>query len=176
MSDLAALLNRYRDMLRPAAAALSVVIALLATVFAASTSQTPSAPLDDDRNSGYVDPSFEDGQNLEQIRQDFFYAVLVLRSAEPGVGPVTMDLELQRIAQAHAEGNAVTGVEENLNQPVAMVQHHLPVESATGRSLLDAFLYSDAHTGVFLDSRHEHVGIGVAQGHGNVWITVVFSQ
>ncbi|MHA2789712.1 hypothetical protein ACXZ66_11295 [Corynebacterium sp. S7] len=176
MPNFASVLDRYKDLFRPVVAALSVVFALLSTIFTAMNSTAPDTSSVNARANGYVAPPYTQSQNLEQIRGDFFYAVLSLRADEPGIDPVAINLDLQRVAQLHAEGNAVTGNEANLDMSVAMVQHHLPIDQATGRSLLDAFLYSPEHTAVLLDSRHKNIGVGVAQGHENVWITVVFSQ
>lgn len=136
-------------------------------------SSTPATPSGD---SGYEEPGVEQQAELDEIRNDINLAIKHLRHNEE-VPPVFMDLfDLQRAAQAHAETVAVTGKLQNSEQNVTMLQHHLPESGASGHAFLDAWLHSQAHTEVILDPRHVFYGIGVAVGHGEVWVAVQFSD
>ncbi|WIM67254.1 hypothetical protein QP027_09040 [Corynebacterium breve] len=179
MSSFPRTLSDALALLQPFAAVLAVVYALVTTFVTAETTPPPPPATPDSgstRAEGYVAPSFDEAEELEKIRADFFTAVLDLRANEPGIGPVHLDFNLQRVAQEHAEGNAVTNEEARIDAPVAMVQNNKPAYRANAYVLLDDFLHSPAHTRVLLDPRHENIGIGVAQGHDRVWVVVAFSQ
>lgn len=136
-------------------------------------SSTPGTPSGD---SGYEAPGLEKQLELDQIRNDINLAIKQLRHNEQ-VPPVLMDpFDLQRAAQDHAEKVAVAGELRNSEQNVTMLQHHLPEAEASGYAFLEAWLHSEAHTEVVLDSRYDLYGIGVAVGHDEVWVAVQFSD
>ncbi|MCS5480273.1 hypothetical protein NYP18_11465 [Corynebacterium sp. YIM 101645] len=136
-------------------------------------SSTPGSPSGD---SGYEAPGLERQAELDQIRNDINLAIKHLRHNEQ-VPPVLMDpFELQPAAQEHAEKVAVSGELQNSGQNVTMLQHSLPESGASGHAFLEAWLHSEAHTEVVLDPRYVFYGIGVAVGHGKVWVAVQFSD
>lgn len=179
------------QLLRTVLALLGVIVAVVATVSAAQQSDSGSSnPASESRRDGYVDPDFETMQKLEEIRQDFFTAVGQLR-IDDALSPVSVDLELQRLAQQHAEGNAVTAeqplIEHDGSEPhedadgaeegrIAQVSASMPLETASGYAFLDMIIRSQKHMDVLLNPAHRHVGVGVAYGKERVWVVVAFSQ
>lgn len=182
------------QLLRTVLALLGVIVAVVATVSAAQQSDSGSSnPASESRRDGYVDPDFETMQKLEEIRQDFFTAVGQLR-IDDALSPVSIDLELQRLAQQHAEGNAVTAqqprIEHDGNEPredthtaigaeegrIAQVSASMPLETASGYAFLDMIIRSQKHMDVLLNPAHRHVGVGVAYGKERVWVVVAFSK
>ena len=127
-------------------------------------------------NSGKVEiVTRDDPRALELIRHDVNLAIKLLRHEE-GAPPVVMDpFNLQLQAQQWAEHTAVAGRQENSPRNVTMIQHNLPESEASGHAFVDAWLHSEAHTGVILDARYTFYGIGVAVGHGRVWVAVQYS-
>ncbi|AGF73317.1 CAP domain-containing protein [Corynebacterium halotolerans] len=167
-----------RDLL-PRLTALMTVVSLVWAVVAGLGGSTPPAPEPDDDVPGaelpdYQQPPLEVQEELETIRTDLIQAVLELRHGE-GVPPVVTDGNLQIGAQHWAERNAVLGREDNSPANVAMVQAHLPIEQASGHTLLDQWLHSGPHTAVLIDPAHTVRGVGLAHGHGQVWAVVQFS-
>lgn len=162
------------QLLRAVLAVLGIVSAVALTVVSAQHSDGSSHA--DGRGDSYVDPDFETGQQLEEIRTDFFTAIAQLR-IDDTLPPVSLDPELQRTAQAQAEGNAVTGEQPPLDagEKTAQVSAHLPVEQASGYEFFELFTHSPEHMEVLLDDRHRDVGIGVAYGRGDVWVVVAFA-
>ncbi|RSZ63218.1 CAP domain-containing protein [Corynebacterium hylobatis] len=135
-----------------------------------------STPGTSSGDSGYKAPGLEKQAELDQIRNDINLEIKHLRHNEQ-VPPVLMDpFELQREAQDHAEKVAVAGQLQNSEQNVTMLQHHLPESGTSGHAFLEAWLHSQAHTDVVLDPRYVFYGIGVAVGHGEVWVAVQFSE
>ncbi|QGU05422.1 CAP domain-containing protein [Corynebacterium comes] len=126
--------------------------------------------------SDYEVPDLDRQSELELIRNDVNLAIKHLRHEE-GAPPVLMDpVNLQLHAQRWAEHTAVTGRQDNSPQNVTMIQHSLPEAGASGHAFVDAWLHSQAHTDVLLDERYTFYGIGVAVGHGRVWVAVQFSS
>ena len=125
--------------------------------------------------AGYEAPDAVRQAELEQIRNDVNLAIKQLRHEE-GVPPVVMDpVNLQLQAQRWAEKTAVDGRQGDSPQNVTMIQHNLPDAAASGHAFVDAWLRSRPHTDVLLDERCTFYGIGVAVGHGRVWVAVQLS-
>lgn len=123
----------------------------------------------------YEAPDLNRQAELETIRNDINLAIKQLRFDELAP-PVIMDpLNLQFEAQRWAEQAAVTGRLEDSPQNVTMIQHKLPEAGASGYAFLEDWLRSPSHTNVLLDPRYTFYGIGVAVGHGQVWVAVQFS-
>ncbi|AJK69638.1 CAP domain-containing protein [Corynebacterium marinum] len=137
---------------------------------AAGPGGEPSGP-----EAGYEVPDLDTQAELELIRHDVNLAIKLLRHEE-GAPPVVMDpFNLQLQAQQWAEHTAVAGRQENSPRNVTMIQHNLPESEASGHAFVDAWLHSEAHTAVLLDERYTFYGIGVAVGHGRVWVAVQYS-
>lgn len=138
----------------------------------------PVSPSDGDEagyEAGYEAPDAVRQAELEQIRNDVNLAIKHLRHEE-GVPPVVMDpVNLQLQAQRWAEKTAVDGRQGDSPQNVTMIQHNLPDAAASGHAFVDAWLRSRPHTDVLLDERCTFYGIGVAVGHGRVWVAVQLS-
>ena len=165
--DLRGLLSQLGMFLSVAGLAMTLITGL------SGGSSTPGTPSGD---GGYEAPGLEKQAELDQIRNDINLAIKHLRHNEQ-VPPVLMDpFELQREAQDHAEEVAVAGQLQNSEQNVTMLQHHIPESEASGHAFLEAWLHSQAHTEVVLDSRYVFYGIGVAVGHDEVWVAVQFSD
>ncbi|MCG7278336.1 CAP domain-containing protein [Corynebacterium imitans] len=169
------------QLLRTILGVLGLIAAVAVTVSAAQHQPAggSSNPTVDDRRAGYVAPDFETGQKLEEIRQDFFTAVRQLRS-DDALPPVSLDPELQRLAQQHAEGNAVTKTQPNLEpddgRDIGQVSASMPLENASGHAFLELIIHSQKHMDVLLNPEHRYMGVGVAYGHGEVWVVVAFSH
>lgn len=167
-----------RDLLSTLGMLLSVA-GLAASLLMGATgdagSGTPADPGQLPAGPGYEVPDLDTQSELELIRNDVNLAIKHLRHEE-GAPPVLMDpFNLQLQAQRWAERSAVTGRQENSPQNVTMIQHNLPASEASGHAFVDAWLRSPAHTDVLLDGRYTFYGIGVAVGHGRVWVTVQYS-
>lgn len=123
---------------------------------------------------GYVLPEPGVQARLSEISNEVAAAVTALRLQEHGQ-ILQHDPVLQLAAQQHAERTAVLGELVNSPHNVAMVQHSLPLEAASGHAVMDAWLRSAPHTEVLLDQRYFFSGIGVAYGHGRVWVALQLS-
>lgn len=155
--------------------ALGLVLSLAAGLTSSGSDDSHVFDCPDPDAPAYEVPGPEDAERLEEIRVDIDTAVRELRQKE-SVPPVVMDpVRLQRGAQRWAECSAASGRQSNSPADVTMLQHHLPVQNASGHAFLDAWLHSQPHTDVILDERYVFYGIGVAQGHGEVWVTLQFS-
>lgn len=167
------------QLLRAILGVLGLIAAVALTVSAAQhPSSGSSNPAAEERRAGYVDPDFETTQKLEEIRQDFFTAVRQLR-IDDALPPVSPDPELQRLAQQHAEGNAVSKEQPSLEPgdggDIGQVSASMPVAEASGHAFLELIIHSQEHMDVLLNPEHRSIGVGVAYGDGQVWVVVAFS-
>lgn len=167
--------------LQPAVTLLLGLLALLSTVLLGlNTSSNDATTPPVGSSVDYRYPGYEEQMRLETIKTDINAGIKSLRDSEfeyshTAVGPVVMDLDLQRLAQQKAESNAVEGREPGLDRNVAMVQAHMPAKNASGRALLQQWLDSNAHSEVLVDPRHTFYGIGAAYSDDFVWVVVLFS-
>lgn len=126
-------------------------------------------------DTGYVQPDPETQARLAQIRDDVGAALVDLR-AEEGVPPVAMTLRLQYAAQRQAERNAVAGEELASPHNVTMLQYSMPLESASGYAVVDAWLHSEAHAAEMLNPRYTLYASAVTVGHGKVWVALQLAE
>lgn len=162
-----------RDLL-PSASVLLTVAGLLMSLLMAVLPGNPETEDPGDPDTGYVQPAPDVQAGLENIRTDINAALIELRHEE-GVPPLVPAPHLQLAAQRLAERSAVAGQQLPSPNNVTMVQHHLPVESASGHAFLEAWLHSPAHTAPLLDARYAFSAVGIAVGHGEVWVAVQLS-
>ncbi|MDO5512229.1 CAP domain-containing protein [Corynebacterium sp.] len=163
----------FMDLL-PNVSVLLTVAGLLAALLMAVLPNNPATEDPGDPDTGYVQPDPQTQESLEQIRRDINAAVIELRDKE-GVPPLLPAPHLQLAAQRLAERSAVAGQQLPSDNNVTMVQHHLPVAEASGHAFLNAWLHSTAHTEALLDARYVFSAVGVAIGHGEVWVAVQLS-
>lgn len=164
-----------RDLLSKAGILLTVaslVMSLLLAVLPGGPATTDPGDSGDD--IGYVTPDPDTQARLTEIRNDLTVAIATLRVKEH-VPPVLHDPHLELSAQRHAQKIAVLGEHVPSPNNVTMLQHSLPLESASGHAFLDAWLHSEPHTAVLIDERYSFFGAGVAVGHGRVWVTLQLS-
>lgn len=164
-----------KDMLSHA----GVLLTLASLVMSLLLAFTPGGPASTDPGDpgddiGYVTPDAETQARLTEIRNDFAIAVTTLRVKEH-VPPLAHDAHLELSAQRHAQKTAVLGRHVESPNNVTMLQHSLPLESASGHAFMEAWLHSAPHTAVLLDDRYSFYGAGVAVGHGRVWVTLQLS-
>ncbi|GAB2515780.1 hypothetical protein CATRI_10695 [Corynebacterium atrinae] len=163
-----------RDLLRHIGLFVSAIGTILSMIFGSASGADPIDPVNPEQS--YESPSPEEQAQLEEIRTELNTAILELRYNTP-VNPVVMDVfELQSQAQKWAERTAVLGKEEATKDNVAMIQHNLPVGEASAYNFVDAWIRSEPHLNVLIDPDHTFYGIGVAQAHGRVWVTIQFSR
>lgn len=129
----------------------------------------------------YVAPDLDAQAHLDTIREDFGSGLQELRIRELEAtgnfaAPLVLDPQLALQAQKLAESNAVENKEGELDRNLSAIQLHLPVESSSAQQFFQQIVSSQPHTDVLVDPEMTFYGIGVAQGHGQVWLTVVMSR
>lgn len=162
-------------------AVLVSLAALISTVILGTSSGTG----DDEHtvpgsSDSYVDPGIADQVRLGQIEGELRHGLQELRADDAfehlgGSGPLTQLPNLDEQALTTAKSNAVEGQEGTLDLNVTMLQAHLPVEEATAANLLGLWLHSEEHTELIVNSDYAFYGLGVAQGHGQVWVVLLLS-
>lgn len=139
---------------------------------------------DPDRQVGssdeYIAPPLDDQARLDDIHQEFGSAVQELRLREleasgSFAAALVLDPQLALQAQALAESNAVEGLEGTLDRNLSVIQLNLPVEEANAHAFVQQIVTSEPHTAVLVDPNVAFYGIGLAQGHNRVWLTLVMS-
>ncbi|MDO5669011.1 MAG: CAP domain-containing protein [Corynebacterium sp.] len=126
-------------------------------------------------DTGYVQPDPDTQAALDKIREDVGLALLQLR-AEEGVAPVAMTPGLQFAAQRQAERNAVAGEELPSPHNVTMLQYSMPLDTASGHAVVDAWLHSEAHAAQMLHPRYTLYATAVTFGHGKVWVALQLAE
>ena len=79
-------------------------------------------------------------------------------------------------AQRQAERNAVAGEELASPHNVTMLQYSMPLESASGYAVVDAWLHSEAHAAEMLNPRYTLYASAVTVGHGKVWVALQLAE
>lgn len=173
-------LSLLRDV-KPLVTALGGIFAILLTVVLGLSSPGAQDPGREVGSSDdYIAPMPDDQAHLEEIRTDMGYAIKELRAREfeeTGVlvPPMVIDPTLQIQADRWAQSNAVENSESAIERNIAMLQVHLPAEEATAEKLVGLILQSQPHTDLLLDPGMSFYGIGMAQGHGQVWAVIMMS-
>ena len=57
-----------------------------------------------------------------------------------------------------------------------MVQHHLPVDQASGYDFVEAFRSSPAHVNALRDRRMTTAAVGVAYSDSQVWVVIQLEE
>ena len=126
-------------------------------------------------------------QRLNTIQSEVYDAVNLMR-AEGGLGNAFEYPERAEEAQRKAEYNSVTGTEENSDENIGMLQHHLPreaevgpdgeilVPAASGYEFIEAFRGSEPHYNVLMEPTNQFMAVGTAySAHDDtVWLVIQF--
>lgn len=160
--------------LLPGAGVLFTLASLLSSLLLALVPANPDTEDPGDADTGYVQPDLLLQDELEQIRVDINSALVELRFQE-SVPPTVPAPHLQLATQLQVERSAVAGHWVDSPNNVTAVRHRLPVESASGHAFMEAWLHSPEHTAALLDTRPVFSAVGVAVGHGEVWVSVQLS-
>ncbi|MDY3127333.1 MAG: CAP domain-containing protein [Corynebacterium sp.] len=157
-------------------------VALILTLFAATQSllhpnqsDTSSKPAPATPVDNYVEPDLATAAKLDVIRNEVYGAVNEMR-AQAQVGQAFSYQYRSDAAAAKAQLNAVTGREDKTDENIGMLQAHLPLAEASGWKFIEKFRISPAHVQTLLAPQFLHMAVGVAYGHGNVWLVIQFES
>ncbi|GAA1470553.1 CAP domain-containing protein [Corynebacterium aurimucosum] len=95
---------------------------------------------------------------------------------EDGQAPLVPWIDRQTAAREKAECNAVTKTQDSAEENVQMVQHHLPLEEASGYQFMEAFLASPDHVAALRDRRMSTAAVGVAYNDGEVYVVIQLEE
>ncbi|MDO5032990.1 hypothetical protein [Corynebacterium sp.] len=135
-----------------------------------STDEDPEAVPD---NCGYDDSAYglDVDKQLRTVRDDITTALNTWRT-EDGLAPLAPWFSQQQEATAKAQCNAVTGTQKPSEDNVQMVQHHLPLEQASGYEFIEAFRSSPEHVAALRDRDMTFAAVGTAYGDGEIYVVI----
>lgn len=150
---------------------LVAAILSLSSPSAGGSSQDTPAP----RTCDYELPDRSIQRELERTQTDLMEALNAWR-AEDQQAPLLPWIDRQTAAREKAECNAVTHSEEPAEENIQMVQHHLPVDQASGYDFVEAFRSSPAHVNALRDRRMTTAAVGVAYSDSQVWVVIQLEE
>ncbi len=132
-----------------------------------SQDSEPPAPATCD----YELPDVPVQRQLATIQDELIEALNTWRK-EDGQAPLVPWIERQTAAREKAECNAVTKTEEHTDENVQMVQHHLPVDTASGYEFMEDIRRSPDSVAALRDPRMTTAAVGTAYSDGKVYVVI----
>lgn len=169
------------DLARIGITTITLVLTLLAATAAGSSTPTDDGSSNDIPAPGqahhpdYVQPDPAVQKKLDTIQAEVYGAVNKMREGQ-GLGHSFAYPDRQDAAQYKAETNAVTGREDLTDENIGMLQHHLPLEEASGYEFIEVLSQSPEHAAVFMNPTNLHMAVATAYSASDnqVWLVIQF--
>lgn len=172
--DLARLLQLVLTALVLGGTLVAAVVSLTSPSQGGSSNDKP-APEPAPASCDYELPEVHVQRQLETIQHELIEALNTWR-AEDNQGPLVPWIDRQTAAREKAECNAVTKTENPADENIQMVQHHLPLDKASGYEFVEAFRQSPSHVAALRDRRMSTAAVGVAYNDGQVYVVIQLEE
>lgn len=172
--DLARLLQGILTTLVLGGTLVAAVISLTSPSKGGSSDDRP-APEPTPASCDYELPEVHVQRKLETIQHELIEALNTWRE-EDNQGPLVPWIDRQTAAREKAECNAVTKTEKPADENIQMVQHHLPLEKASGYEFVEAFRQSPSHVAALRDRRMSTAAVGAAYNDGQVYVVIQLEE
>ncbi|MCQ9676861.1 MULTISPECIES: hypothetical protein [Corynebacterium] len=172
--DLVLLLKRVLTAVVFGGTLVTAIISLTSPSQDGSSKDTP-APEPAPAACDYELPEVYVQRQLQDIQTDLIEALNEWRK-EDNQGPLLPWIERQTAAREKAECNAVTHSQKPADENVQMVQHHLPLDQASGYEFVEAFRQSPSHLAALRDRRMSTAAVGVAYSDGEVYVVIQLEE
>ncbi|OFP65027.1 hypothetical protein HMPREF2978_08310 [Corynebacterium sp. HMSC074C01] len=170
--DLIPLLQRILTVLVLGGTLVTAVISLT-TPSEDGSSQEPDTPAPE--KCDYELPDVPVQRQLTTIQEELMEGLNKWRK-EDGQAPLVPWIERQTAAREKAECNAVTHKEEHTEENVQMVQHHLPVDKASGYEFMEDIRRSPDSVAALRDPRMTTAAVGTAYSDGKVYVVIQLEE
>lgn len=172
--DLARLLQLVLTALVLGGTLVAAVVSLTSPSQGGSSNDKP-APEPAPASCDYELPEVHVQRQLETIQHELIEALNTWRE-EDNQGPLVPWIDRQTAAREKAECNAVTKTEKPADENIQMVQHHLPLDQASGYEFVEAFRQSPSHVAALRDRRMSTAAVGVAYNDGQVYVVIQLEE
>lgn len=154
---------------------LVAAVASLTSPSQGGSSDDRPAPEPTPASCDYELPEVHVQRKLETIQHELIEALNTWRE-EDNQGPLVPWIDRQTAAREKAECNAVTKTEKPADENIQMVQHHLPLEKASGYEFVEAFRQSPSHVAALRDRRMSTAAVGVAYNDDQVYVVIQLEE
>lgn len=137
------------------------------------SSQEPETPAP--AACDYELPDVPVQRKLATIQEDLLTVLNTSRKVD-GQAPLMPWIDRQTAAREKAECNAVTKTQERSEENVQMVQHHLPLEKASGDAFVQDIRNSPDNVAALRDRRMTTAAVGVAYNDGEVYVVIQLEE
>ncbi|MDK6813796.1 MULTISPECIES: hypothetical protein [unclassified Corynebacterium] len=152
---------------------LTTAVISLTTPSEDGSSQEPETPAP--AACDYELPDVPVQRQLATIQEDLMVALNRWRK-EDGQAPLVPGINRQTAAREKAECNAMTHEQDLTEENVQMVQHHLPLETASGYHFVEDIRKSPDNMAALRDRRMTTAAVGVAYNDGEVYVVIQLEE